>query len=101
MITHIHFLEMEESDLSQSDKDLPKGMTLPESPEVEQAILPNLQQTNYVAMIYKALQELPVVLRVNQCVVCESDGQLPEVRLVLNVVGVKEMEQHAPRISHP
>ena len=100
MITQIHFLGMGVYDLSQSSDGLPKGMILPEAPgERRQIPLLCLGQVNYVAMIYEALEAIPVELRVTRCVIREDEGQMPEVRLVLHIMGVKEAEQIAPEIS--
>lgn len=59
----------------------------PEAPEIKQPVPLHLWQKNYVAAIYYALELLPVEMRVDECVVVERYGQLPEVRLVLRVIG--------------
>ncbi|AEE95296.1 hypothetical protein [Mahella australiensis] len=73
-------------------EDLPKGMELinkeHELPEGPTPI--SLADGNYVAAIRMALNMLPVVVRVKECVVTELDGMMPEVKLTLIIEGEKE-----------
>lgn len=69
--------------------DLPKGM---EPLKEEQPVQPkciSLLDGNYVAAIYKALEMLPVIVRVEKCVVIEQDGAMPEVDMTLIIEGEK------------
>ena len=73
--------------------ELPKGMTIPdtEASEIKQPVPLRLGRGNYVAAIYQALGILPVEIRVDECIITERHGQEPEVRLVLRIIGDKEV----------
>lgn len=75
--------------------ELPKGMTIPEAEseasEIKQPVPLHLGRGNYVAAIYQALGILPVEIIVDECIITERHGQEPEVRLVLRIIGDKEV----------
>lgn len=70
---------------------LPKGMSLPEAPELKQPVPFHLGRGNYVAAIYQAIESLPVEVIIYECTVTEHHGQDPKVQLTLRIVGEKEM----------
>lgn len=73
------------------ENELPKGMEPPEAPgQHNKPALLDLGIGNYVGAIRQALRLLPVEIRVNKCLVLEREGQYPEVRLSLTVLGEKE-----------
>lgn len=76
--------------MNQFNSELPKGMSLPEAPEIKKPVPLNLGHGNYVAAIYQALEILPVEIRVDKCLVLERHGMPPEVRLALRILGEKE-----------
>ncbi|MBT9132003.1 MAG: hypothetical protein DDT33_00511 [Firmicutes bacterium] len=69
--------------------EFPKGMAIPEA-VVPKIVVPfNLGCGNYIQAIYQALDALPIEIRVEKCIVLEKHGELPEVRLTLQILGEK------------
>jgi hypothetical protein len=69
--------------------DLPKGMEPIKEEEPEQPKRISLLDGNYVAAIYQALDLLPVIVRIEKCIVVEQDGAMPEVDMTLIIEGEK------------
>ncbi len=69
--------------------DLPKGME-PIKEEAEEPKHISLMDGNYVAAIYQALDLLPVIIRIEKCIVVEQDGAMPEVNMTLVIEGEKQ-----------
>ncbi len=70
---------------------LPKGMVPPVKPAEEKPKHVTMADGNYVAAIYKALEILPVEVRVDRCQVLEEYGRPPRIDLALTVTGEKEV----------
>jgi hypothetical protein len=71
--------------------DLPKGMepsALTKAPEPPAPL--TLARGNYAGAIRRALDALPVEVRVDRCLVLERSGRPPEVSLRLTIIGEKE-----------
>jgi len=74
--------------LNQNHSGLPKGMTTLEAMEArERPAVVNLSNGNYIGAIYKMLDLLPVIVRVEKCQVLEGAGMMPEVQLTMRILG--------------
>jgi hypothetical protein len=69
--------------------ELPKGMMPPETPEKKEPVVLSLADGNYVGAIRKALDVLPVEIKVDKCLVLERNKRPPQVRLTLTILGEK------------
>lgn len=69
--------------------EFPKGMEPLKEEKPEEPKHISLSDGNYVAAIYKALEMLPVIVRVEKCIVIEQDGAMPEVNMTLVIEGEK------------
>lgn len=81
--------------------EYPKGMEIPKAPVEKKPVPVSLAQGNYVAAIHKALNILPVEIKVGKCLVVERAGRMPEVRLDLVILGEKDMGELDPGEKDP
>ncbi len=72
---------------------LPKGMMPPMQNNKEHPTPLTLADGNYAAAIRQALSILPVVIRVDRCLILEQDGKTPEVRLTLTILEEKPAQE--------
>ncbi len=78
--------------MSEFKYELPKGMILPEVVPVQVSVPFNLGCSNYVQVIYHALEILPIKVHIEKCIVLEKHGELPMLKLTLCILGEREEE---------
>lgn len=71
---------------------LPKGMEPPNSEVIQPPVQVRLWHHNYAALIYGALQKLPIQVNVEKMVVLDGDSISPEVQLVIRILYEKEVK---------
>ena len=81
------------------DEFIPKGMEPPETPEKKEPVFLSLADGNYVGAIRKALDVLPVEIRVDKCLVIERDGRPPQVKITLTIIGEKKGGDAGERVG--